>query len=438
MLDLQKALTTASGSPQLWQEQLNPQIYNVLMKELPLLEAMGIDKATSPIHQYRKRTSLPTGWVQGELSDADFRSATYEVKEVALKIVRSWGGVSSYAQGLTAQFVNQLQEQVNASVLGLANTLEWLLYYGNTTADSYQFNGIESAVNNDTTAKQALSSGGSNYNIDGNALTLSHLDTMLDRAMSYRGSSGDKWMFLMSKPLISRVSALQTRVTRTVTDYQMEGGFRMKTYLDIPLMPTQLFTPSGTSTSPTLSGSIVAGGTLTAGGYYYAIASVTMNGEQKASAATSVLTTATTNLTVRLTWTADANAKNYKIFRGTTNVVADMSYIATIPALTYDGSGNISGALATWDDTGANTANTAIQPLTSTDEVVALINVSAGERGNRMVGGVSPLGENMADYFSYVPLATTNGSYRFMMEGFLGLRCAYPECNIIARGARAA
>lgn len=63
MLDLQKAMATAGTTTQLWQSQLSPQIMNVLMKELPLLGKIGIDKATSPIHQYRKRTSLPSGWV---------------------------------------------------------------------------------------------------------------------------------------------------------------------------------------------------------------------------------------------------------------------------------------------------------------------------------------------------------------------------------------
>jgi hypothetical protein len=91
MFDLEKALTTTANAPQLWQEQLSPQIYNLLVKELPLLEAIGIDQAQSPVHQYRKRTSVPSGWVQGELGDADFRSATYELRDVALKIVRSWG-----------------------------------------------------------------------------------------------------------------------------------------------------------------------------------------------------------------------------------------------------------------------------------------------------------------------------------------------------------
>lgn len=436
MFDLEKALTTAAGSPNLWQEQLSPQIFNLLQKELPLLEAIGVEQAQSPVHQYRKRSTIPAGWVQGELGDADFRSATYELQNVALKILRSWGGVSSYAQGLTAQFVNALQEQINSSVLGVANTLEWLMFYGNA-ADTFQFNGLEALVNANATTQLAIGNGGSNYDIGAAALTLTHLDTMIDKAKSFRGASGDKWMFVLSQPLISRVSALQTKVTRVVSSVKMEGGFEMETYRGIPLMPTNMFTPLSTTTSPTPTGAAVAGGTLADATRYYAITSVTLDGEQKAGGAVSVAT-ATTNNTARLSWTADANAKLYKIWRGTTNVVADMTLLTVIPALTYDANGNISGAVASFDDTGAYTAISAIHPLSSTDETVALLNVTPGERGNRLVGGVSPLGERMDNYMSYVPLATTNGSYRFMLEGFLALRVAYPECNIIARRARVA
>lgn len=67
MFDLEKALSTAANTPNLWQAQLSPQIYNLLLKETPLLRALGgIEKATSPIHQYRKRTSVPGGWFQGK------------------------------------------------------------------------------------------------------------------------------------------------------------------------------------------------------------------------------------------------------------------------------------------------------------------------------------------------------------------------------------
>ena len=135
-------------------------------------------------------------------------------------------GVSSFAQGLTAQFVNQLQEQINASVLGVANTLEWLLFFGNAS-DAFQFNGIEAAVNADAKAKLAIGNGGSNLDLGGAALSLTNLDAMIDQTRTYRGSASDKWMFVLSQPMISRVSALQTRVTRLTDRVKMEGGFEM-------------------------------------------------------------------------------------------------------------------------------------------------------------------------------------------------------------------
>lgn len=314
--------------------------------------------------------------------------------------------------------------------------MEFLTYYGNATADTYQFDGLEGGLLADATAKTALSAGGSFYDGGNAAATLSTLDTMIDKALSYNGSSQDKFVFLASRPMISRVSALQTRVTRVVNTVRSEMGFEMETYRTIPLLPTGILTPLSTSTSPTLTGAAAAGGALAAGTYYFAISSVTLNGEQKASAAASVVT-ASSNLTAHLTWTADSNAKLYKIWRGTTSTVADMGLIAVIPALTYDGNGNLSSTVASYDDTGV-TPNTALNPLVSTDEQIALVNITAGDRGVRYVGGVSPLGEKMDSYFSYVPLSTTNGSYRFMMEGFIALRNAYPECNVIARNVRAA
>ncbi len=148
-------------------------------------------------------------------------------------------------------------------------------------SNAFQFIGIEATVNADAKAKLAIGNGGSNLDLGGAALSLTNLDAMIDQTRTYRGSASDKWMFVLSQPMISRVSALQTRVTRLTDRVKMEGGFEMETYRGIPLMPTTLFTPLSTSTSPTLSGSAVAGGTVTAGTYYYAISSVTLNGEQK-------------------------------------------------------------------------------------------------------------------------------------------------------------
>lgn len=436
METLEKALQTATSTSTLYQTDLAPQIYQLLLKETPLLNLLGTEEAQGPVHQFRMRTALPAAWVQGELSDADFRSATYTLKSVPLKIVRSWGGVSSFAQTLTQRWLNQYQEALGSSVEGLANTLEYLWAYGNA-ADTYQFDGIGAAVAADATAGLDYTAGGNIYNV-GAALTLTHLDNAIDRVKGYRGGTDDTHIILASRNMISRISGLQTRVSRIIDTIEYEGGFRMASYRGVGLLPSDIMVPAGTSTSPTPTGAAAAGGSLADGSRYYAVASVTLNGEQLASASTAVVTTATTNNTSHITWTADSNAKLYKIYRGSTNVVANMTLLTTIAAITYDGSGNITGSVTSYDDTGAIAATTAAKPMVTDGEQLMVVNISKNDRGNRVMGAVSVLGDKLDNFVSYVPLATTNGSFRFMLEMFTALKTPYPQSNMIIRNAKLA
>lgn len=79
---------------------LAPMIYNILLDELPLWRLVGTEQAQGPVHQYRVRASLPEAWVEGELSVAAYQSPTHTVRQAALKIVRSWGGVSGLIKNL--------------------------------------------------------------------------------------------------------------------------------------------------------------------------------------------------------------------------------------------------------------------------------------------------------------------------------------------------
>ena len=62
--NLEKALQTAASTTSLYQTDLAPMIYDILLKELPLLTLFGTEQAQGPIHQFRKRTSLPQAWVK--------------------------------------------------------------------------------------------------------------------------------------------------------------------------------------------------------------------------------------------------------------------------------------------------------------------------------------------------------------------------------------
>lgn len=431
---LQKALMNTGDQTQLILQDVSPVILDLLEEEFPLWNLLGRERAQGPVHEYRIRASLPGAWFQGELATSDFRSASYTSREVRLKIVRSWGGVSSFMQKMTERFVNALQEAIQTAVLGLANTLEYSILYGNYPADSFQANGITAQILGHTTATLGYSSGGNIYDVNA-ALTLTHLDNILDRTAGYRGSSADTRIIIASREMISRISALQTRVTRDVQTVNHEGGFIMTTYRGVPLLPSDLLVPAATSTSPTVAGVIGAGGSLAAATYYYAISSVTLGGEQKPSVATAAVTSASSNNTASLSWTADQTAKLYYIWRGTTTTVADMTLLKIVPALTYDSDGNLTGYVASTTDTGVATLTAAVHPLDSGEQLF-VVNVSNNERGVKVMGAVSPLGDPMEDFFTFTPLATINASIRFMIEGFIGFKVPYPTLNAILRRAK--
>lgn len=427
MSELQKAMVsydnTGQGQNLLAPEYINPLIFEKLQEEFPLMRLTPKEQARAPQHQYRVRSVMPDAWVQGELAEADFSSATYINKTVDLKIVRTWNGVSGFMQQLSQRFVNALEEAIETSILGFANTLEWLTLYGNT-ADTYQFSGLMQQMIADSTAKA-----NNILDLASAPVTLSHLDSAIDAATKYTRSSEDQWAFMMSRPMISRISGLQTRVTRDVPVMEYEGGFVMTTYRGIPLLPSNLLVPAASTTSPAATAAAAAGGTLADDEYFYVIASVTAEGEQLPGTEDSA-TTATTNNSVTLTWTGDANAKNYVIYRGLATGVHE--YLTTIPAKSYT-DGKVSGLVQTFTDDGSYTPVSTVKPLTTGDEQIVLANISRSSRGNRFLGSVSPLGDPIDEFVSYVPLATVNSAYRFMIESFLAYKVPYPVTNFVIR-----
>lgn len=307
-----------------------------------------------------------------------------------------------------------------------------LILYGNRGADAYQPNGIFAEMLAHSVAKTALTSGGNIYDIDA-AFTLTHFDRMIDRARAHRMGRSDRYVALMSRDMISRVSALQTRVTRDVPTVSYEGGFEMVSYRGVGLLPSDIVAPAGTTTSPAVTATKAAGGSLADDEYFYYVSSVTMEGEQKPGTVDSE-TTETTNNKVVLTWTADPNAKLYYIYRGLATGADNAGLLAVIAAKTYDANGNVTANVATWTDDGTLTPNTAVRPLDA-GETIWLTNVDPGDRGIKMLGAVSPLGDPIDDFFTYTPLATINAAFRFMIEGFVAPKVPYPETLVVARRA---
>lgn len=428
-------VTTGSGA-NLIPEDLNPVIAEYMARISPLWSLVAKRRANGKTHEYVRRTGIPTARFEGELTDPAYVSNVYDRPSAQLKILRVSGGVSGFQQAASARFTNALAQEIDGSIEGITQLIEWSLMYGNKN-DAYQFDGLEAQMLADATARKSVNSGGNILDVDG-VIALSHLDAMIDAVRKYRQTQRDRIAFMASTGMISKISGLQTRVSRTVNQVEFEGGFRMTTYRDVPIIPTSYLTPESTTTSPAVTATIAAGGSLPAATYHYRIASVTDLGEQLAGASDDA-TSATTNNTADLTWTADPNALLYKIYRGSSATADDMSLIAVIAAKTYAADGSVNGMVASWSDTGTATAITSMKPLSSGEETLTLVNLDqASERGLSVVGMMSPLGDPVDTFVSFFPLATRKSAYEYVLEAFMAAIVTQPTTHVIARRAKLA
>lgn len=346
-----------------------------------------------------------------------------------MKILRTWGGVSGFAQTMSERFINALEAELVGSVEAMANLIEYGLLYGNDV-DSYQFNGLDTSIAEDTTAQKSINNGGNILNVDGPG-ALSHLDAMIDQVETYRGTMSDPKIFLATPQMISYITGLQTRINREVQTVEFEGGFRMATYRGVPLYPSGFLKPLATTSSPTVTATAAAGGSLADDEWFYGISSVTTFGEQLMGTTDSA-TTATTNNSVDLTWTADPNAMLYKIWRGTADGADNMTLLATIAAKTYNADGEVSGSVEAWSDEGTLTPVSAIAPLATGEEAIYLANISE-MHGLKFLGKLNSMGDPVANWLTYLPLGIRKSALEYLLESFMAMQVAYPTLHAVAR-----
>jgi len=436
MNSLQKALlqTTSPGGAALTPQDLNPVLMEYLGRLSPLYRLVAKKQAQGRVHEFVVRTSVPPAWFEGEVTTPSPTASGYERRAVQLKILRNSGGVSGFQQATSQRFVDALQTEIVGSLEGIADTLEWATIYGDSV-DAYQFDGLEAFLRKNGVTAQPVANGGNILDVNA-VVSLSDLDAMVDVAHATRAADRDAKVFIMSQQMISKISGLQTRINRTVETVETEGGFRFVTYRDIPILPSSIVRPTAVTSSPAVSVTATAGGTLANGTYHYRVASVTDAGEQVAGTSGSV-TISAPNSTATLTWTADPDARLYKIFRGATSAHDNMALVDVIPARTYNAEGAVTGNVTTYADNGSKTPLVAFRPYAANDETIALVNISE-TRGLYYIGMVSPLGEPTDTFLTYIPLATRKSAFEYMIEAFTAVVVPYPQLHVIARRARVA
>jgi len=429
--ELKKALTASSSSgTALIAEDLEPIIRANLLELSPLTRMIPVVRADGNIHRVVRRTAHNTGaWFEGEMTDASYNQSTYARRSVEVKILRTHGQASDFMVSASRSFTDVMVDEIESATEGLADLFEYSTVWGqgddlSMTGDAYQYSGVYAWILEDAASDNVIDANGT--------ITLTDLDDLLDVTMNkYRNVRDMQWLFLMSPQMNSKVTGLQTLIRRAVQSITFEGGFEMETYRGVPILKSGFVRPAGTTTSPAVTAAVAGSGggfALGDGLYRYKIASITLYGEQVAGTADSDTVTTATHDTVDLTWTADATAKLYAVYRtlaGEADSDDNYDLIDIIAAKTYNSDGSVNTNVAAYSDTGLTGLST-IHPMASGDETIFLVGLGQRQGVSRPV--LTPtIGEPMDALVNYVPLSETTDSLQFRLKSYHTLQVPWGE-----------
>ena len=437
---LRKALTSADTA-NLRSEDLDPILHEEFVEKQPLLSLFDVEQADGKVHEYRKISSHPKGWCEGESTPANAREGSYSRETVQLKILRNWGEVTGFNQAVTAKDLDALALEIDLSLQGVADIIEWSTLFGcaddldDFTGDAYMYSGLIPSILNGADGDHIIDGGD-------NKLTLAELDAMID-VIDYRGTDGDPKFFIMANNMKQVADGLQTQVQMNIQSAQLfDGKITMGTYDGLPIFTTNMVKAKTTATADMVTGLAAAdGGVAVASGaaaseYGYRVACVTFEGEQVACSEATV--TPTANAAVALTWTANANAYAYMIFREPVGGGGwDLRDI--IAAKTYDSAGTVSGSVASYTDSdfSASSVNEYVQCLETGEQSIILANAS-NRNGASYLGMIDSMGQAVSNLVSYVPLARTKDTYDFMLKSYLTMKIVNPNLFSVLRHVKTA
>lgn len=434
MSEIRKALTSSGDGAALVPYDLDPVLSEELLKLQPLAQLLPIKEADGKTHEYNIRSSHPQAWFEGEATAAAVQNSVYARKSVQLKIQRIWGSVTGFSRAVTKKFIDNFEAELEGSLNGMGDLMEYGALFGISndltafTGDAYQFTGVLPRLYADASV---------NVIDGGNAkITLDMLDQAMAAAIGHRQTRNDPGMWFMGMRMKQVVDGLQTKVQLPLQGVELaDGKIVMAAYGGRPIFESDMVVPASTSTSPATTATKAAGGALADATYTYQISSVTMYGEQVVGTESAGATTETTNNKVNLTWTADANARSYMIWRKTG--AGAYGLLDIIPAKTYASDGTVNGSVEAYSDAGAKTPIAAVKPLLAGQQQIVFVNAHR-QRGAEWLfvredGAPIVRAEGKPNFLVFDELAKTKDTYDYMVKAYAALGIKHPNVHAVLR-----
>lgn len=355
--EFQEAVTaaTASSSASLIQKIIDTNILEYVRRYSPLLAACPAKKWNTNSYYFVQRTALPDG---GAVTDGGARTqatSTWAQSNFDIKNYQAQGGVTGYAQAVTAGVVGDLlRAEIDGAMRNLMWGVETSMLYGNATATA----GISATAGPDMQGLdyQVSTFSGSTQNAidEGSAaISLANLDSLIDLVEENAAMPiGSDWMLLVSPSVNSKIAQLLTNQQRFNDVVEVAAGLNVPSYRDVPIVKSSFLAARSNQFGTVTPSTSTTGGTLTAGTYYYQVSAIINRfGELQASTEVSQVTTGSTS-TVTLTFTTPSGPDGngpilYKVYRGTSTGTETL--VGVVAAV--DDQGN---AVTSIVDTGSN------------------------------------------------------------------------------------
>lgn len=145
MADLQKALQMAEARA-LVPEQIEPEIYDLVVKNAPLLKLFNEIDWDTNVYQWNERTALVGASAYDENDVFAAGESVYTRKSVEIKMIKADGAVSNMVVEASRRFVNALQAEIEAASTSLGYEIERLYIQGNSRTNPKEFDGLSVQV----------------------------------------------------------------------------------------------------------------------------------------------------------------------------------------------------------------------------------------------------------------------------------------------------
>jgi len=441
---IRKAFSSTSGVGQpLIPEHLEDVVTNTIVRLVPELAVPVMKFDHQKFHEFIRLTGLPAaGAAMGENSVTPTRNSTTERASVELKILKRKGAVTGFLQDAAANFTDAQAFEMEAHLQAFGYDLRTYMLYGNKTSDQYAFDGLDKFIT--TYRKNTVAAGVV-------PTSLATLDDVIDHNARKQGSNHRK-VFIMSPEMLSLFSRLYTQVRdnrstiRGTNVVEIDGGWRLQTYRDIPILET-------TATRPTVQMGTVTGAQAGSGAaipndeYFFKVAPVTWDGEQRASAEVTVNTTGNSRDTITLSFTAVASALFYKVY--CSDATGTEVLVSIVSAFTYDGNGTITTDVTsiqftsnpTVADSSVPTALQSDVPLggTAANPMEYIFFWDLDEfQGMGKLAFTNSSGSRFNGLVTVEPLAKTDDNQPFLVKSYPALIDSFEATSGVLRGYRTA